>query len=242
MIQHPRLKIDTNLQKAKNAHVMTRNTAHPDTNCLEAPHANGQFRFNAKGQIMKRTEKVEIRVSLEEKQALSHLAKQEGESVSGLIRGLIEKYMALNIASTKRRLPKWKIATGLIIAAFIGHGLTLLPMHLHSQGHQRAEMSPPIYMVHGAIDNDAFGVSVHADDRIKEFTIQGDTPVKVKLSFSPRPEDGGILKVVICELGHSENCEAAFKAEMDIERIAPSVLGNNTKSGKPIHIFVQEMA
>lgn len=223
---------------------MTRKISHPDTKWLEHVPTNSQFYPNAKGKTMKRTEKVEIRVSFEEKQALSHLAKQEGESVSGLIRGLVEKYMALNTASTKRRLPKWQIAAGLIIAAFIGHGLTLLPMHLHSQEHQRAETSRPIYMVHGAIDSAAFGVGVHADDRIKEFTInrQSDYPVKVRLSFAPRPEDGGILKVLICELDGSENCEAAFETEMDVDRIAPSVLGASTESGKPIHVFVQEMA
>jgi len=80
---------------------------------------------------MKRTEKVEIRVSLEEKQTLSNLAKQEGESVSGLIRGLVEKYMALNTASTTRKLPKWQIASGLIAAVFAGHLLTAAAVHLH---------------------------------------------------------------------------------------------------------------
>ena len=80
---------------------------------------------------MKRTEKVEIRVSLEEKQTLMQLAKQDGESVSGLIRGLVEKYIALNTASTIRRFPKWQIAAGLLTAAFVGHGLTLIPMYLH---------------------------------------------------------------------------------------------------------------
>ena len=80
---------------------------------------------------MKRTEKVEIRVSLEEKQALTKLAKQEGESVSGLIRGLVKKYISLNTASPIRKLPKWQVAAGLITAAFVGHGLTLIPIYLH---------------------------------------------------------------------------------------------------------------
>lgn len=80
---------------------------------------------------MKRTEKVEIRVSLEEKQTLTQLAKKEGESVSGLIRGLVEKYMALNAASTIRKLPKWQMASGLILAAFVGHALTLIPIYFH---------------------------------------------------------------------------------------------------------------
>ena len=80
---------------------------------------------------MKRTEKVEIRVSQEEKQTLTDLAKLEGESVSGLIRGLVEKYMALNAASTTRKLPKWQLAGMLILAVFTGHLLTALMVHLH---------------------------------------------------------------------------------------------------------------
>ncbi len=193
---------------------------------------------------MKRTEKIEVRVSLEEKQTLTQLAKQDGESVSGLIRGLVEKYMALNAASTTRKLPKWQIAAGLIVAAFIGHGLTLIPLHLHERGHQSARASTPVYMVHGAIDNSAFGVGIQADDSTKEFTInrESDNPVRIKLAFKPNSDAGGILRVSVCEMDIDAACEAAFESQMDIDRIAPSVLGNTTKSGKPIHIFVQEMA
>ncbi len=80
---------------------------------------------------MKRSEKVEIRVSLEEKQALTDLAKLEGENVSGLVRGLVKKYMELNTASTTRKLPKWKLAGMLIVAVLTGHLLTALMIHLH---------------------------------------------------------------------------------------------------------------
>lgn len=193
---------------------------------------------------MKRTEKVEIRVSQEEKQTLTDLAKLEGESVSGLIRGLVEKYMALNAASTARKLPKWQIAAGLIIAAFIGHGLTLIPMHLHERGHATAKVDIARYMVHGAIDNSAFGVGVHKNDPTKDFIInrQTKTAVHIKLSFKDQSDKGGMLSVSICELGPEGICENAYETEMDIDRIAPSVLGASTKSGKPIHIFVQEMA
>ena len=194
---------------------------------------------------MKRTEKVEIRVSLEEKQTLTSLAKQDGESVSGLIRGLVEKYMALNTANTTRKLPKWQIAAGLIAAAFVGHGATLIPMHLHERGHQSVQ-AMPTYMVHGAIDNHAFGMGVSAKETNKDFALgrEGDNPVTVKLTFTPNidVETGGVLRVTICETQLEESCSAAFEAEMDIDRTAPSVLGNSTKSGKPIHIFVQEMA
>lgn len=80
---------------------------------------------------MKRTEKIEVRVSQEEKNTLTKLARQEGESVSGLVRGLVDKYMALNTASTKRRLPKWQLAGLLIGAAFIGHISTAAHIIFH---------------------------------------------------------------------------------------------------------------
>ncbi len=193
---------------------------------------------------MKRTEKVEIRVSREEKQALAHLAKQEGESLSGLLRGLVEKYMALNAASTKRRLPKWKIAVGLVFAALIGHGLTLIPMHIHNQGHQRAEVSSPTYMVHGAIDNAAFGIGVSESQPTQQVNLRDrdGTRMIIELSFKSTSDGTGILNVTVCEAISGDSCMTSFGGEMDIDRIAPSVLGNNTKSGKPIHIFVQEMA
>lgn len=80
---------------------------------------------------MKRTEKIEIRVSFDEKETLAQLAQQEGDSVSGLVRGLIEKYMALNTASTKRRLPKWKMAGLLVGAALFGHLATAAHIVFH---------------------------------------------------------------------------------------------------------------
>lgn len=80
---------------------------------------------------MKRTEKIEVRVSQDEKETLTTLAKQEGDSVSGLVRGLIDKYMALNAASTKRRLPKWQMAGLLIAAALAGHLATAAHIILH---------------------------------------------------------------------------------------------------------------
>lgn len=194
---------------------------------------------------MKRTEKIEVRVSLEEKQTLTQLAKQEGESVSGLIRGLVDKYMALNTASTTRKIPKWKIAAGLILAAFAGHGLTLIPIYLHDVSHQSVQVTPT-YMVHGAIDTSAFGVGVSAKETDKNFVLdrQSDNPVSVKLTFvaDADTDTGGVLRVTICETEFDENCETAFEAVMDIDRTVPSVLGNNTKSGRPVHIFVQEMA
>ena len=43
---------------------------------------------------MKKTEKIEVRLSHEEKTALTTLAEQEGRTVSELVRGLVERYMS----------------------------------------------------------------------------------------------------------------------------------------------------
>ena len=193
---------------------------------------------------MKRTEKIEIRVSYDEKQTLSNLAKQEGESVSGLVRSLIEKYMALNTASTERRLPKWKIAAMLIAAALIGHTATLIPMHLHKAKHSEA-LILPTYVVNGVIGSSAFGVSLEKNENLKEFTIRSEdlTWLTVKLALLESDETNGKINISICKKDNeTEPCDAIFNQDMNVERIAPSVLGHKTKSGEFVHIFVQEMA
>lgn len=194
---------------------------------------------------MKRSEKIEIRVTLDEKERLTQIASQEGESVSGLIRGLVEKYVALNSPGTIRRLPKWQLAALVTVAALIGHGLTLIPVHLHRMDHAaRSAQSQPIYMVHGAIENMAFGVSVQSDQRQQEFTLQAaeDRFVTVSLNYIGTAGIDGRLSVSVCETDNEEPCKPTYQGEMGIERISPSVLGAQTKGGKPVHIFVQEMA
>jgi len=70
---------------------------------------------------MKKTEKIEVRLSHEEKTALANLAEQEGRNVSELVRGLIERYMTLS----NTRLPVktvWpKLATIALGGLLLGH-------------------------------------------------------------------------------------------------------------------------
>ena len=54
---------------------------------------------------MKKTEKIEVRLSHEEKTALTTLAEQEDRSVSDLVRGLIERYMSINTTRLPRKMP-----------------------------------------------------------------------------------------------------------------------------------------
>ena len=70
---------------------------------------------------MKRTEKIEVRLSHEEKQSLSELAEGEGRTVSDLVRGLIERYVSLNTARLPQK-PRWALWSGLVAAGLlVGH-------------------------------------------------------------------------------------------------------------------------
>lgn len=193
---------------------------------------------------MKRNEKIEIRVTLDEKTRLAGLAQQEGESVSGLIRGLVAKYVALNSPSTRRRLPKWQMAAMFFVAVLIGHGLTLIPMHLHDIEHGQAAIQQPIFYVHGAIGDSAFGHSVNEDNPLREFSLGGNdvSMLMVKLAYGVDTNDTGRVTVSICETSQMNPCASIFEQEISISRRAPSVFGGTTKTGQPIHVFVQELA
>ena len=89
---------------------------------------------------MKRSEKIEVRLSHEEKQSLSAIADGEGRTVSDLVRGLIERYVNLN-ASPLPRKPHWALWAGLVASGLlIGHLGTWGMMQLHHRaGKSKAE-------------------------------------------------------------------------------------------------------
>lgn len=88
---------------------------------------------------MKKTEKIEVRLSHEEKTALTNLAEQEDRSVSDLVRGLIERYMSINTTRLPRKTP-WLIFGAIAVGSFVlGHIGTYLIAKSHSRTHS------PIY-------------------------------------------------------------------------------------------------
>jgi len=68
--------------------------------------------------------------------------------------------MTLNATTTVRKLPKWKIAVGLITAAFFGHLLTLIPMHIHGHKHKFTVSAAPLNLVHDAGVKGAFDAEI----------------------------------------------------------------------------------
>ena len=101
---------------------------------------------------MKRTEKIEVRLSHEEKQTLSELAEGEGRTVSDLVRGLIERYVSLNVSPFPRK-PRWALWSGLVASGLlIGHLGTWGMMRFHHGTDSAAEdniMSFGLYKLTG---------------------------------------------------------------------------------------------
>jgi hypothetical protein len=152
--------------------------------------------------------------------------------------------MALNSPSTKRRLPKWQLAALLLLAAFIGHGLTLIPMHLHDHKSETVSLEDPVFFVHGAIGDSAFGHSVNADNPRREFSLGSDQDgvMNVSLAYAPLSTDEVLVTVSVCETASEMPCTPIFEQNVFVGRVAPSVVGATTSTGQPIHIFIQEMA
>ena len=80
---------------------------------------------------MKKTEKIEVRLSHEEKKALANLAEQEGRSVSELVRGLIDRYMTLSNTRLPQKMAWPKIAAIAIGGLLLGHLGTYAMVVMH---------------------------------------------------------------------------------------------------------------
>ena len=75
---------------------------------------------------MKKTEKIEIRLSHDDKERLNQIAEREGRTISQIVRGLIERYMDLNSSASPRKTSKKeKLLWGLSGAAL--SALVLVP-------------------------------------------------------------------------------------------------------------------
>ncbi len=74
---------------------------------------------------MKKSEKIEIRISLEEKEKLGRLAESEGRTVSELVRDLASKYALLNMPRPRARMPYMAALGFLCCGLGTGVGMTL---------------------------------------------------------------------------------------------------------------------
>jgi len=144
-----------------------------------------------KPDMAKKSEKLEIRLSYEDKQELSAVAETEGRSVSDLVRGLIRRY----IKATSARLPqkrswlKW---------AAIGLGVwlaTVLLLTLAAWAHMSR-----VNNLQAQIDENSFYLPVLAQDGYTtKMTLPGkDDQIQINLSVTEKDEFTTHLKAEIC--------------------------------------------
>lgn len=182
---------------------------------------------------MKKSEKVEIRVSLDEKETLTRLAKFEGTSVSELVRNLVRKYVAINTQSSPRK-PSVALSAGLVLSGIMIGALIMTA--------QLSQDRVGTYFVEGTIEQAAFGFAV--DPRLEEDQVLTlnlgdlqDQPYRVTVS----PRDTAALFVRVCRF-ENEICQPTTDWTVELSPSAPSVLQTVGPNEEYIFMSIQKMA
>ena len=174
-----------------------------------------------KKEMSKKSEKLEIRLSYEEKQELASVAETEGRTVSDLVRGLIRRYMKV----TRGRLPQktsWLKWAGIGLAGLlIGH----LGTWAYTQSHRHDD--PARYNLSARIGNSSLDTPILASDGYNTEIILADKEgdIKIKLNVEDRTASLSILRAEICQQKGSI-----------CENIASPILHFNPDSPASIHI------
>jgi len=179
---------------------------------------------------MKKSEKIEIRISHEEKEKLSRLAESEGRSVSELVRDLAKKYALLNMPNPRRRLSMLAVAGFILCGLGIGVGTTL------SMTDRTSSWKKSHYMVHGQISENGFGFNL--EDGFEAKIGQGNGTYQINVSINENDKKG-FAYFSVCQWQDQE-CISEVSAELELnDDSAPSVWQAKTKSGDPLFLVVQ---
>ncbi len=183
---------------------------------------------------MKKSEKIEIRVSFDEKEQLARLAESEGQSVSELVRGLARKYAQLNMPRPRPKLSRLHML-GLVLCG-LGLGAGASFSILNGNTHKISTK----YTVHGVIQNTGFSFQLD-DDIGTEFLVDLDkvgSEYRVKAIVKPgavRP----IAEFKICKIT-GDSCLTNAAAQLVMERNSDgSVWQTETKAGDNLFLVMQ---
>ena len=153
---------------------------------------------------MKKSEKIEIRISYEEKEKLSRLAESEGRSISELVRDLAQKYALLNMPRPRPRQLLWAVAGFILCGLGIGVGTTLSLTHQPDRH----------YAVSGNYKGNLFGVRVPQGRSFSQVINLND---QFKAHFSVNAgRSNQFAKVNICEVDKFE-CLPAQEVEISLK-------------------------
>ena len=180
---------------------------------------------------MKKTEKIEVRLSHEEKTALTTLADQEGRSVSDLVRGLIERYMSINTTHLPRKTPWLKFVAIAAAGFFAGHIAT----YLIAQSHQHA----PIHYISIAVGTDkvSFPILDKAGEVVNSIIPSNDGDLLVEAVVEEQPESIGTVEISLCRKTDTK-CELIAKPSLKLNPNFQSAINFKDVSGQGVHMVV----
>lgn len=183
---------------------------------------------------MKKSEKIEIRVSLEEKEQLTRLAESEGRNVSELVRGLASKYAQLNISRPRPKSSPLMVCALVAAGLCMGAGATFLNIQRHASG-----ASPVNYMVHGVVEDHGFGFAL--DDKTQAIALgSGDGSYQLNAQFAA--DMPGAAKFELCEVMGDE-CHAFADVTLDTDGgQASSVWQAKTRTGENVFVVLQPVS
>ena len=183
---------------------------------------------------MKRTEKIEIRLSQVEKTELSALANSEGRTVSTLIRSLVRKYMALNTPNTKPRHLWPRMAAVLCFGVLLGAFIPLKTMITKNTNEVEQ------YTVNGVIGTSGFGVNITPDFKGSKTRTLISPEGNITLSLYVINDEGRKLLIKFCE-SKQNSCENVAQASLSLDPGSPSVWQTKGKNGADIFVTVQRI-
>ena len=180
---------------------------------------------------MKKTEKIEVRLSHEEKTALTELAEQESRSVSDLVRGLIERYMSINTTRLPNKAPWAKFAAIAVGGFFVGHLATYLIAKTHSNSHS------PIYNmeIEFGVEGVSFPVLARHAETVKSIIPSQDGDIRIEVIVSDNPESLQTADVSLCREAESQ-CKVIATPVLKFNPNLRSALSFKEENGQGIYI------
>ena len=185
------------------------------------------------GAHVKKSEKVEIRVSLDEKETLTRLAKFEGTSVSELVRNLVRKYVAINTHSTHQK-PSFALSAGLVLGGILIGALVVVTQLPRDQS--------GFYFVEGTIEDSAFGFAFSpTTDKSHVLTLGQGERLSQPYRVSVAPKNSKSLFVQVCRIDQNE-CYPTADWTVELGPSMPSVFQSVGPNDEYIFMSVQKMA
>ena len=182
---------------------------------------------------MKKTEKIEVRLSHEEKTSLTELAEQEGRSVSDLVRGLIERYVSINTSRLPNKTP-WMLISAIAFGSFFAG-------HLMTYFIAKSYHPTPIYDLRVEVDRDGISFPLlEKEGKPPELTIPSiDGDILIRPTIEARPESLAIVTVELCRETKT-SCEGIAAPKLQFNPNRQSSIRFKSGSGQDVFITLHK--